>query len=292
MGVDGVHLLSALVRKQNGETARDVLVTHARLSNGVATSFLKLDKEVGLMRYCGFRGYLREKQIGVSLPHFAKRLIYGSTSTIGTGGDPGDPSDPKKKDKKNVAKVAFMITSTQRIELSERLGYRAKDIKKLKPVEASLILQHNVSPTEVDDKLAGLVQDYNDTLAREHQEAKLEAEKLASQNLAMAQTPFHQESSDKEDTLFGNIQREATNEGKEISSDENQSSSALTGATRLWFEVVETRVSDGSAIPVALYKNEEEAKMCLELKEGFSARRAREKGEDPATTYAIRKTVK
>jgi hypothetical protein len=60
----------------------------------------------------------------------------------------------------------------------------------------------------------------------------------------------------------------------------------------LWYEVVENRVSDGSATPVALYRNEDEAKFCLELKEEFAERHAREKDIGIATTYIIRKTVK
>jgi hypothetical protein len=117
----------AIIYKQGGETARDVLVAQARLTNGVAASFLKADREMGLVRYCGFLGYLREKEIGQSWPPVVKRLLYGSQSTL------GDLGSQKKQDKK--ARVAFMITSSQRAELSERLGYEADHIKMLNPVE-------------------------------------------------------------------------------------------------------------------------------------------------------------
>ena len=171
LGSESFHLATAMWKKRSGETARDVLVNQARF-NGVATSFLKIDREIGLYKYLGFAGYLREKQIGASNPLTRRLLSYGGTN----GGD-GDPNG-KKKDNKKVAKVAFMITSSQRLELSERLGYQPEDIKKLKPVEASLLLANNVTPGEKDEKLGGLMQEYNEELARQHQQAKLEAEEL------------------------------------------------------------------------------------------------------------------
>ena len=270
--MDGIHLLSAMLKREHGQAARDVLVANARLRNSVATSFLKIDKEIGLVQYWGFVGYLREKQIGASWHPTAKRLLYGSSASNGgkNGGD-NDPDEPKTKDKKQVARVAFMITSTQRAELSERLGYDADHIKQLNPVEASLILRHNVSPEDVNDRLAGLVQDYNEQQAQLHQEAKWEAERVARQRLET-------------------VEQEV--EGNQVFLEEEFSATESAATAKLWYEVVETRVADGSAIPVALYKDEDEAKLCLELKEGFADRRAREKNEKLSTTYTIRKTVK
>lgn len=294
LGTDSFHLLAAMWRKQNGQSARDVLVNSARINNGVATSLLAVDKEVGLYRYYGMLGYLREKRIGASNP-ITKRLLYaGSTSISTTGGD-SDPDGPEKKDNKNqVAKVAFMITSSQRTELSERLGYEPEDIKKLKPVEASLILQNNVCPDDVDAKLGGLVQEHNDELVRQHREAKheakqeaeqLQAKQLTNENeAAEVEVPTDEKQADP--LLLEEVKLAALEKAEDFEEGTSM------GSAKMWYEVVETRVSDGSAIPVALYQDEEEAKMCLELKEGFADRRAKEKKEDPSTTYTIRKTMK
>lgn len=287
LGLDTFYLASALVfRKDTSQTARDILVAQARSNNNVASSFLMVDKEVGLFRYYGSSDYLREKQL---LPFFSatKRLIGGSAMNSNGGGNEDPDKDSEKKDKPQVARVAFMITSTQRTELSKRLKYSGEEIKQLKPLEASLILSNDLSPTDAEDKLPGLVQDYNDELTRQHQEAKLQAEKLASQREVEVETPVEQQSQEKEETLLLSDVPDQDTFQEASASDVDQSA-----GSKLWYEVVETRVSDNSSIAVALYQNEDEAKLCLELKESFEDRRAREKDKEPATTYAIRKTVK
>lgn len=279
LGIDGFHLFAAFIRKDSSQSWRDVVVNNAR-NNAVASSFLLVDKEVGLFQYYGFMGYLREKQIGASWHPTARRMMYGSCID-GSGGDPKKDSDENGKEKKQVARVAFMITSTQRAELSERLGFSADAIKELTPLQASLILTHDVSPDEVDKKLDGLVQEYNDELARQHQLAKLEAEKVAASQSVEAET---------EQTRSSDQTIDETHDTLLLDGETNRITPI--GESKHWYEVVETRVSDGSAIPVALYQSEEEAKLCMDLKQGFSERRAKEKDEDPATTYSIRKTVK
>ena len=280
VGLDSYQLALDLVRKPAGESVRDVMMAR-RTSNAVAATWFKMDREVGLVQYWGFIGYLREKQVGQSWNPTVKRLLYGTTIT-------------ESVKKKTTAKVAFMITSTQRTELSERLGYEADHIKRLKPVEASLILQHNVSPNEVDDKLVGLVQEYNDALARQHQEAKLEALRLETERLAEKEkpaTPLERESAEEPtmmlDQSFQNVDVDIL-QSTLPSPDESLSSSNGT----LWYEVVENNVSDGSCTAVALYQNDEEATLCLELKREFAQRHAREKDTSIATTYFIRKTIK
>ena len=55
-----------------------------------------------------------------------------------------------------AARVAFMVTSTMRQELTERLSYSEEQIKRLTPLQASLILQHDVPSHEVSIKLPEL----------------------------------------------------------------------------------------------------------------------------------------
>ena len=159
-----------------------------------------------------------------------------------------------------------------------------------------MILENNLSPSE-EDKLAGLVKEYNDELVRQHQEAKLEAEKNESDGSTVTQTPLVTESSDgKEDPTFLRRQNfkscEIVPDATRSFLNEDSAVSASSSDGTLWYEVVENRVSDGSVTPVALYRNEDEAKFCLELKEEFAERHAREKDTEVATTYIIRKTIR
>lgn len=161
---------------------------------------------------------------------------------------------------------------------------------------ASLILENNLSPSE-EGKLAGLVKEYNEKLLRQHQEAKLEADRIESASSTMTHTPLETESSDgKVDPQLLEEQsfkdREPVPDAARSFPNNDSGVSASGSDGTLWYEVVENRVSDGSATPVALYRNEDEAKYCLELKEEFAERHAREKDTELATTYIIRKTVK
>jgi hypothetical protein len=287
----------AIVYKQGGETARDVMVAQARLTNRVAVSFLKADREVGLLRYWGVIGYLREKNIGDSWPPVARRLLYGGSPPVLPNSAP--QNNKKETNQKKVGRVAFMITSTQRAELSDRLGYEPDHIKMLKPIEASLILEHGLSPSE-NEKLKGLVKEHNDELVRQHQEAKLEAERVESISFSstVAQTPLTaQMSEEKEDPLLLGSKRfesePAPDPARSFLDHDSEPSTSSSDGTE-WYEVIENRVSDGSETPVALYRNEDEAQLCLELKEEFAKRHAREKegNQNVATTYVIRKTIK
>jgi hypothetical protein len=56
-----------------------------------------------------------------------------------------------QRNDKKIARVAFMITSSQKVELQERLGYEATDIKGLTPMEALLILEHDIHRNDYDE---------------------------------------------------------------------------------------------------------------------------------------------
>jgi hypothetical protein len=60
-----------------------------------------------------------------------------------------------------------MVTATMKAELKDRLGYEASDIRKLTPVQASLILQHDVTPADQSTRLAILVQAHHDAVEQE-----------------------------------------------------------------------------------------------------------------------------
>jgi len=154
-------------------SARAALMQCARSDNGniVAESALRFDREVGLLRYHGFGGYVTAKGgvRALSLPSGSSsgntvggfnltRFLFGPPSASGHGreasvGATEDSStstgtakstDATSSTKK--ARVAFMITAAQRQQLSAELGYTAGDIRSLKPLEALLILENQIKP--------------------------------------------------------------------------------------------------------------------------------------------------
>ena len=189
-------------------------------SNSVAAAALRLDREVGLVRYHGPGPYLRDRYrrlvtprpwSGVlsggegSTPLWLRRVMYGtsrsSADDTSVGGDSGSPTDFSGSsgggagrghgtpnvdsegrisdgagdgDQKKRARVAFMITSSQRLELRTALGYEPADIKRLKPLEALLVLEHGLRPGS-DDDLRSLVRD-NEELQRTEAEGAMREE--------------------------------------------------------------------------------------------------------------------
>lgn len=58
------------------------------------------------------------------------------------------------------AKVAFMITSSMKQELKDKLGYDADQIKQMTPQQASIVLYHAVSPDTFDGRLPILEEEF------------------------------------------------------------------------------------------------------------------------------------
>ena len=195
---DSWSLASTLVkvRPTSVTSTRAALIQSARESvngNIVAESALRLDREVGLMRYHGFGSYVAAKggvralllpsdpSSGESGGEFnLTRFLFGppsghgreatsasatdtdSTSTGSSSKSTGATSSAKK------ARVAFMITAAQRQQLSTVLGYTAGDIRSLKPLEALLILEHRIMPGS-DEEVKRLVKE-NEELERQEAE--------------------------------------------------------------------------------------------------------------------------
>jgi hypothetical protein len=162
----------------------------ARSDNGniVAESALRFDREVGLMRYHGFGGYVTAKggvralllpsdpSSGNTTGGFnLTRFLFGPPSGHGreasvratdTGSGAAKSTDATSSAKK--ARVAFMITAAQRQKLSAELGYTAGDIRSLKPLEALLILEHKLRPGN-EEEVNRLVNE-NERLERQEAE--------------------------------------------------------------------------------------------------------------------------
>lgn len=191
---DSWNLASILVKVRPTciPSTRAALMQCARSDNGnvVAESALRLDREVGLMRYHGLGGYLTAKGgVHALLPSSSSgggfdltRFLFGppsghgrearasspdTDSGISTSDSTTSSSSPKK------ARVAFMITAAQRQQLSTRLGYTAGDIRRLKPLEALLILEHCIKPGS-DEEVMRLVKKNEEMERQEAERAEME----------------------------------------------------------------------------------------------------------------------
>mmetsp|Transcript_32317 Transcript_32317/g.65572 ORF Transcript_32317/g.65572 Transcript_32317/m.65572 type:complete len:406 (+) Transcript_32317:217-1434(+) len=206
-------LLSA--RPTSIPSARDVLIRSSRKDNGniVATSVLRLDREIGLVRYHGLGGYVNAKGgirgllvsgNGAALTTRSAdssggfnltRFLFGPPS--GRGRDSSEASTgtdvtnnsivssalPQGSHNQKKARVAFMITSAQRMQLTSQLGYTATDIKSLRPLEVLLILEHGIEPGN-DGEVRRLVAE-NEAL--EEEEARRAEKELAEAKAAAAE---------------------------------------------------------------------------------------------------------
>ena len=164
--------------------------------NRTAIRLLLLEKEYGLLRYHGLSSYLqqtawwnrRRQQILRMLPSFLSLASNGSSNssssssknTISTGhGDDKDDGLEKQSssncsrdgdntnNNNGVAKVAFMVTGRMKSELVESLGYDDSLIRSMTPVEASLVLEHRISPNDYSERIPVLRKEQEEAVALE-----------------------------------------------------------------------------------------------------------------------------
>lgn len=231
------------VTTHRGHSWRNTLVTAAQSQgNQTAARLLHVDKEIGLLRYYGLMGYLREKQW----------IQRNSNTTMRLKSTETDPSKPK---------IAFMITSAMRKDLMEELAYHETQIKQMTPLEASLILEHRVTPPEKDERLPLLIYQY-------------ETEMEAQANKQRERARMEQEQLNAEDT-----------------SQHQPLSNETTVQGTLWYEVVETNDQDGSSTVVGLYSNQAEADLGAETQQQLAQRRIRQENK-PSFTYTVRATIR
>jgi len=265
IGSDSLFLMSKLAKSPN--SSRDILLSQAREANLAATSFLRMEREINLMRYHGFRGYLRERSILPINLFSSQRLSFGST--------PPQDNIETKRSQPTTARVAFMITSAQRVTLSKDLGYTTQQIKLMKPIEASLILEHKLQPSDMPSMLPGLVLNYHSALSATQTRVDEVPEKPPdAPPSTKAQAPQYtsEDKADEEPPMLSLPILTAPAETEEN--------------TRLWYEVVQIRSDTTDTI--GLYPDESEAELCLETKEHLAAKHR----PDEVIRFEIRTTRK
>jgi hypothetical protein len=166
--------------------------------NQFAIKLLHYEKEFNLIRYHGFLEYSKNKLLSSQF-RLVSNISNGGTDQIGSGVNNNidntttvsanvntGNTDPTAIQNENinelstlstnqpttektttssttttkVAKIAFMITTSMRNELTTRLQYDTNDIKTMAPIEASLILQHNVLPSDRNSTVPILIEQY------------------------------------------------------------------------------------------------------------------------------------
>lgn len=248
LGRDGYNLARAVVQHR-GSNVKPILLDHARQSNSVATSLLHVDKEVGLVRYYGLSGYLKQRfQSTSSLP--VPAVATGEDDSRGDGGKTG--------------KIAFMVTASMKQELSERLGYDAEKIKTMTPLQASLILNESIEPNEMATKLPMAEAEYELQRQKEEAEARERAEQLQQDLLTVDRQPAA--SMAKVD--FGVTQFFGVGEGymsrDELPDRQNSNIGEFFSGSE-WFEVTETNAA-GETSRVGLYLDKNEAELGLKTR--------------------------
>jgi len=189
------------------DNVRSLLLDQARQANTVAHGFLKVDKEVGLMKYYGLLGYMKRYLQGMT---WFSRLTSsqgdgGRNATI--GGNPSSTSSSLTTTEENggglsssssssssegndvgtTAKIAFMVTASMKQELSEGLGYTMDQIKTMTPLQASLILNERISPQDMEIRLP-IAEEAYASAARKRQQDEEEARKIQAQTTTLVGT--------------------------------------------------------------------------------------------------------
>jgi outer membrane biosynthesis protein TonB len=209
-----------------------------------------------------------------------------------------------------TARVAFMITASMKEELAEKLGYEIDQVKQMTPLQASLVLHHQITPDVLEEQLPIAEQEHEELKEEEqrlreleikakeklHQEMelKMKQEQLKRQEEQQQQQQPQQEQVEQQQQQQQQ-QQVALDGGTSFSeqlhkrgfSGENafgyHSSNLLLSPESdpdnefgsLWFEVIETNHATDETSRVGLYHDEQEARIGLETRKDIADRRGR-----------------
>lgn len=254
VGRESYQLARAVVQNRS---FKSVLLDHARQSNTVANSLLQVDKQVGLVKYYGLSGYLKQRLQSTS--------VIPTTSTDITANTIAS-SDTSSS---SSARVAFMVTARMKQELNGRLGYDADQIRKMTPLQASLILNESIKPEHMEERLPVAEEEYEAQRQKEAEEQvrmriQKEEEEERNQPESIPETIDSQHQSFDSDA-FSKPDYVNTNGYASVNLlDEGTES----GWGDVWYEVVELK--DGESNRVGLYMNEDEAKLGMKTRQDIA----------------------
>jgi hypothetical protein len=176
MGRDGIQLAQALAKGMRNKTpARPILLEHARQSNSAAVSLLRVDQQIGLMQYHGLSTYLQQRfQSSTTSTNDANAIT--ATTVL-----PEDAAQSTTNNNNKGARVAFMVTTAMKTDLTDRLGYNVDQIKQLTPMQASLVLHHNVTPATMEQELPTLMQAHEEAERVQQEEEEVQREQQEQQ---------------------------------------------------------------------------------------------------------------
>jgi len=311
VGRDGLQLARAIFRDSTTKRAvsfKPSLLDQARQSNSVAYSLLRMDRQIGVVRYYGIMGYFRQQwqaRFTSSLPPSTTSEdnndgnVPVSSPTSTASGAANTASEPTK------ARIAFMITASMKSELIEKLGYDMdQHIKKMTPLQASLILHRRITAEEMEEELPSAEEEYQKQLeedaVRQQKEAEaqetLRAQQLAAMKKAealekaqgAASGEISADAKNQQDTQSASPPLYETMDGTPDGfqpSDSLLSSSASdsqSGFGNSWFEVIETNPETGETSRVGLYLDENEATL------GFQTRQEIAERNETGLTFELR----
>jgi hypothetical protein len=258
-----------------------VLSDVAPLQNQTAVSLLKLYKQANELRYYGIMGYIQHHKwfdfnFKSQSHNVTAHTPFNKTSTTSTCTD--STTTTTDTTKKTTARVAFMITSSMKQELIE-LDYDEPSIRKLTPVEASLILQHKIAPALQAEQLPRIVQEHEQQQQQQQQQqqAEISSPEPQPEGTVDEKDPMLSAAESEKESIRGApepekepllIASEAPPEHP-VDAEDKPIPGAQKGK-RLWYEVVE--IKDGTPTVVGLYTNTKEAEVGIETQRFFAER--------------------
>jgi hypothetical protein len=241
----------------------------------------------------------------------------GETNNTGTTTTATDTTTTTSTSVPVAAKVAFMVTGRMKEQLLE-LGYTPDQIKQFKPIEASLLLEHNVPPEQQAEQLPQLVQDYEIQQIQQAQEAHEKHQQEQQQQQQAADQPTSLEtptattsqassSSSTETTSSSSLLQQVL--GSIVSANVRGQPTSITSRTHVpsqtktWYEVVEeyhdqdnhnntnNNEPTGKEV-VALHSTPEEAQIDADLRLELITKRAQRENKPVTTTLVVQPTTR
>lgn len=171
------------------------------------------------------------------------------------------------------------------------LGYAEDDVKKQTPLQASLILQHQVPPQECETRLPVLVSEYEKEQEREQEEAAAAAVAAMEQSTAQPKAAAQQQFVNTTPPPPSNIITAYSSRDLLLYPHLAEQQSFFS-KPRLWFELVQSSDTANADVAAAeeivgLYASEQEAEDGLETHQYFAQRHNKNNDKMESATTSV-----